>query len=771
MNKLKQFLTLVKIEINLNKSESSINSVRKKTKLKNIFKVFGILFLMIYFGGLGFTISKGLMEGLVELDAEGYFIKIMMFVVFLVSIITAIGSSTVQLVKEKTNTILNTYPISSKKRFLANFISYLLSSYSMVILLTLVPMIYYGIVKHVNFDYYILLFLTIIFLPLFVSMIIYALIFILNGILKLFLNKRILKWLGFIMMILFSVLYTYIYNNIFVGDDAVEKIVNFVQNIEKSPIFYLSNITSNIILNVDRLQNIVILLGINITLFLIIYLTIGEIYLNEQLRLVSLGSRKGMLFDRKKIEKRIKRTGKYRDMKIEEISTITENTGESIKLGKEDIKKGEEILSKLKFKKRNASFQYFKKEFIFFFKDPNVAANTVLMPLLFPIFMFIGVFSSFSVMIESVKQENNIYFVKELVYETSNKDEQKDLLFSKESINETIEEINGVFKIYNYDLILEKDLNKTRKNKGLPEVYVDESGDIKFKELEKNEKESIEIEVELNSDVSDIQIIDIQEIIKVFNVEVFDKDNNTIYEFLDNNEFNLNKKKIENLKNGFDFNKAAYNSKNVIEFLGKYRSFLKGKIDLGINEYIYFLISVFASVMVSMFTSISIFMISKNKNERSFFKSIPMSDLKQFNLKRLPGIILKVFCLLIYILVIELVMNMFIYTKIYFWLGLLFSVLLIILLETIELYIDSKRPNFNWKTTIQLVKNTFNSFIVVIGKMMLTTAIILIYVFLFHKKNIGLDIFVYALVSLTVLILIFFELLIYKKRNRLLERM
>ena len=338
-------------------------------------------------------------------------------------------------------------------------------------------------------------------------------------------------------------------------------------------------------------------------------------------------------FNKEIIEKRIKKTGKYRDMKIEGISTITENTGESIKLGKEDIKKGEEILNKLKFKKKDASFQYFKKEFIFFFKDPNVAANTVLMPLLFPIFMFIGVFSSFSVMIESVKQENNIYFVKELVYETSNKDEQKGLLFSKESINETIEEADGVFKIYNYDLILEKNLNKTRKNKGLPEVYVDESGDIKFKELEKNEKKSIEIEVELNSDILDIQILDTQEIIKVFNVEVFDKDNNTIYEFLDNNEFNLSKKKIKELKDGFDFNKAAYNSKNAIEFLGKYRSFLKGKIDLGINEYIYFLIPVFVSVMVSMFTSVSIFMISKNKNERSFLKSIPMSDLKQFNLK------------------------------------------------------------------------------------------------------------------------------------------
>ena len=746
MNKFKQFLTLVRIEGTLATPENTTGSNAKKTKIKKILKTFGIVVFIVYFMVMGFIVSKKLIEGLAQLDQEGYFIKIIMSIIFILTIVTSIGTSTVQLAQEKTSNILNTYPISSRKRFLANFVSYIIRSYSVVLMLVVIPMIYYGVVKELKFNYYISLIFAVIFLPMLVSMIIYALMFVINGIIKLFVNKKVLKWLGFIFMLAFSVGYTLFYNSFIVSDNPVEKILIVVQKFETSPFLYYPNVMANFILGVDTFKNLAIILGLNMTTFIFLYITIGKVYLNEQLRLMSLGKGIGILnYIRVKKSKKDKQSEK-------KVKEVVLDSGKNF--------------NKFNFKKKDPGFQYFKREISFFLKDPNVASNTILLPLLMPIFFFIGMYSSFSAISKEIKDNTHMYFVKNLDYMTEDKEEIEEIKNSEEAKDLIIKEEDGVLKIYSYELILENDLNNSFFKQGAPEVYVDEEGNIQQKEMDVDDEENKIIEELL------IQTPTSEEILKAFSTDIFKNDDNIFYNYLEeNNNFNLSEKNLEDLKQSFEYSKKEFNSKNTFEFIWHNRNFLKDKIDLGLDPFVYFMLPIFAFAAVTMFTSITIFMISKEKNEKVFLKTIPMSDLKQFNLKRLPGIITKFVFVIIYLIMIELIMNMYMYTKLHFWLGILFTIIMIILNDTIELYIDSNKPNFNWKTTVQLVKNTLISFILVFGKIIFVAVVVLIYIYLFHKRNIGLDKFVYVLVSFTIILSIIFEILIYKNRHKLLNKM
>ena len=111
-----------------------------------------------------------------------------------------------------------------------------------------------------------------------------------------------------------------------------------------------------------------------------------------------------------------------------------------------------------------------------------------------------------------------------------------------------------------------------------------------------------------------------------------------------------------------------------------------------------------------LFNYLGAIVISKDKDNISFLKTLPVTFKKQYMMKLRPPKVLSFIIFAIYylILVIALKENMFTYYPV---VGLITAIFII--LNNIELagMLDLIRPNFNWKSETELTKRSLNSFL------------------------------------------------------------
>lgn len=111
-----------------------------------------------------------------------------------------------------------------------------------------------------------------------------------------------------------------------------------------------------------------------------------------------------------------------------------------------------------------------------------------------------------------------------------------------------------------------------------------------------------------------------------------------------------------------------------------------------------------------LFNYLGAIVISKDKDNISFLKTLPITFKKQYMMKLRPPKVLSFIIFAIYylIFVIALKENMFTY---YPFVGLITAIFIII--NNIELagMLDLIRPNFNWKSETELTKRSLNSFL------------------------------------------------------------
>lgn len=183
-----------------------------------------------------------------------------------------------------------------------------------------------------------------------------------------------------------------------------------------------------------------------------------------------------------------------------------------------------------------------------------------------------------------------------------------------------------------------------------------------------------------------------------------------------------------------------------------------------------------APIFVTMFIiycmQLSIFMFSKEKNEITFIKTIPISYEKQIKFKQLPGIILETSTLLIYAFIAEIIFNLKMYTSIYMLLGLIMSLVMIGLFNNIEILLDLSKPNFNWQDTNALAKKNKTIFIYQIIKVFIIGITIFLGFYLVsNKKFFGLPAYLIGTSIIYVILAIISEVIILKIGPKLFKRL
>lgn len=119
-----------------------------------------------------------------------------------------------------------------------------------------------------------------------------------------------------------------------------------------------------------------------------------------------------------------------------------------------------------------------------------------------------------------------------------------------------------------------------------------------------------------------------------------------------------------------------------------------------------------------MFNYLGAIVISKDKDNISFLKTLPITFKKQYQMKLISPKVLSFSIFTIYYLILVIAFKETLITY-YPILGLITAILII--LNSIELagLIDILRPNFKWKSETELTKRSLNSFLwtlLMIGK-------------------------------------------------------
>ena len=111
-----------------------------------------------------------------------------------------------------------------------------------------------------------------------------------------------------------------------------------------------------------------------------------------------------------------------------------------------------------------------------------------------------------------------------------------------------------------------------------------------------------------------------------------------------------------------------------------------------------------------MFNYLGAIVISKDKDNISFLKTLPITFKKQYQMKLISPKVLSFSIFTIYYLILVIAFKETLITY-YPILGLITAILII--LNSIELagLIDILRPNFKWKSETELTKRSLNSFL------------------------------------------------------------
>lgn len=741
--KIFNFYTLSKIE-----SNSILNTkLNKKKKFQRVISVLLMIALFVYCGAVIFNIFKGVLEELQKLGLENLIVKAIIILSFYISITFSVVYSGYLVFKDsKENDYLTTMPIKPEWRFLSSYISVIKPIYVVTLVTSILPVIYMGIIFKFGILYYIFSILTLLVLPIIPTIIVYVIGIIFSMILKMILNKKLLRYAGSIITVILMIAYMIFISKMSANgkpdDVLISKIIDITK--KKSFLNYIPNLIANLLIE-KQYFNLLLIFGLNILFLFGVCLTFGKLYLKLKIWISSTASSGFGLFNFIN-ELRVKYS---KDNSFDQKLLTSEESKQKL-----NLKKKNKIVH-LKFKKSTKEKASLKREFGFFTINFNVILNTVLLPVLIPALMIFSGIITFSEMQSKIKhnpelklvQEIDLQRLKELV-ENFEHSEEKKRMDKKEILVPKIDESQFI-KYRLLDALSKK--NKEQKNTETIKAIFEQSSNPEFKkqaeELENfskmmRKKENVIKKFSLSDLTQENKEQKIQEFTDLLRkIEESGKisreaSDSLIREFRDTTDIILSNGFLGNFK--FMFNKVKQITNNI-----------EVKNDLN------YLLPIIAATFVIYSSSISIYMISKDKAEISYLKTFPISFKKQIFIKKLPNIFLNLSVFLLYILIMV-VLKFELLKNIYFYFGILTAVALILSLSNIELFLDLCFPNFNWKQPIQLIKQNVVVFVYIFLKMIIIAGIVFLLVY--NKSPLKGKYYTISIFAFTLLIL--FEILI-----------
>lgn len=740
-NYLKNIYNLVKQDI---KTDTSFGNSDNKTLLKKIFKYIGIIILIAYIVFFGYVLSKDTLEGLGKLGLQNYFIIGIVIISYILVFFTSMRSLISNKNKDNTEKYIDKLPVTSKQRYISKNLTQIIYSYSSIAMICLIPLIYYGVVRGESIFYFLRTLFSILMLPILPTIILFAIMTAIKTVLDILTKGKTENLVSVITLVLIIYIYYLIYYKFQSQGNGINTFINLISGAKENPLMYIPMLSANIIIGKNVLLNMLILIGINIFSLIVFTAIFGNIY---RVKKGALGD----LFEKVSF--------------INKNKSKTKNEKEKQKLDKEEkniIKdeKESEIWEKLNlkdkdFKQKSKAFTYIKREYKFFSSNLMLALNTFLLPIFMPVFIIIISIFSMSGMFERVKNNRS-----EMYLEVSNNLSDLASIENKKkegenTTDEVLKEAYSNIVKYNFatkDGIIEN-LKRNKKDEEANLSIALEMLESKIKEAEKEKK----LEEKENLKLLKEQIISNQK--QIENVDSIDEEEvlkNTIAKFsfenIDEDKEKEIFKKLTKLKEEGKIISISEEEKKEQEEDEKYKKYAKYElptqllsdyietkeitnsdsfISFGISKinnvrgkYEYtsipkeaqFLIpvGVIAFLMYSM--QLSIFMFSKEKNEITFLKTIPLKYNRQIKYKQIPGILAALISALIYFIIPEIVLSVKMYKSIYFIAGFILGLVIILLFNNIEIILDLTNPNFKWKDTTALAKSSTNIFVLFIIK-------------------------------------------------------
>lgn len=762
MDYLKRIYNLVKVDIKTSKLGTKS---KKETKWSKIGKYFLIILLVGYCAVIGYQLSEGFLGELVKLGEMGferYFIGIIVMIAYIFIILSATRALITTQDKDHTESYLDKLPIESKDRYISKNISNIIYSYSGILMFLLIPIIYLGVKQNMGIGYYLRTFFAFLLMPVLPTLIFFAIFSFIKKVLDIITNNKSEKITNIFNIVLVFYIYYLIYYKFNAEGGNASVIINLIAASESKWYMYLPNIFINIIMGNNVFVNILKVLGINIFVFFVLVNTIGRFY----------GA---------KYRNKIFITPKENKVNVED-----ENKN------KNSLKENKKINVEYKnFKVRTAQQAYIKREFSTLMSNIMLAFNTLLVPVFLPIFMLaIMGFMGASEMKTFKDQKDKIYLISNINLSRveSLKDAKDDKEF-KEQIANTL----------NYRFVTNNELEKKRKRKASDDkaklnIALEMLNNKIQKAENEEEKKQLEIakkqiENQTKEDADDFTIIG------EYSFADLDKNEEKIFNDLKEKQkegkinYITEEEKAEQLKDedikkyakhempsglltAYQDTKDLIESDNIFEFAKLL--IMKARKSINIKEMpnsVKYFMPIVIGVFLIYSTSISIFMVSKDKNEIQYLKTIPVDISKQIMYKEIPGILTVSIATLIYILIPDLILGLGLFKDIYVLLGIITTIVFAIGINNLEIILDLYKPNFEWKDINGLVKGGPRVFFMFIAKMIIIAIGIIGAVVLVGKHKMKAEHYAYILTAVIFAFTAISTYILKTKGSRLFKKL
>lgn len=793
----KNIYNLVKQDI---KSDSRKSSKKDNKKINKVLGFLGILVLIAYLAVFGYKISEDALKGLAETGLENYFIIGIVLTSYLIIITSSMRTLMSNKNKDNTEKYIDKLPVSSKQRYIAKNITQIVYSYSSIALILAFPLIYYGVNQNLSALYFIRIILAVLLLPIIPTIILFAIMTAIKGILDLITKGKTENVVTMLSIVLVLYIYYLIYYKSQTLGDGMTFFINTISNAKDIPLMKLPMAFANFIIGKDVFKNLGIILLSSIGLLVFSTLTIGNLYrvkkgffgnILEKINFLKKNKNETLINEEKLP------INKEKNERLAEVKNGAEESTNT-KLNKKSLESLN--LSGKDFKAKSAAASYIKREFTFFTRNVALAMNTILIPIILPVFMLAVM--GFSMAGEFAKIKNNkneIYLI-----EVNNLGKLEDIKEKQDNNEEVSEEDfkNALASAQSYEFVTKEQLEeKNEKNKKREETQVNLSIEAINTKIEKTkdeeEKQMLEgikdniLKVK-DASKADDPFKDVKLKLSFENIE--DKEEE-IFKQLEKLKYEgklrgISKEEKEaqekdeklskyakyelptNLVNEYLITKEIINDSFITVVMNKIKE-VRGKAKYTeMPKVAQFLIPIAVTAFIIYAMQMSIYMFSKEKNEIDFLKTIPISFEKQIKYKQMPGIIMETLTLIIYLLIPELIFNFKMYTSIYFFLGIILSVIVITFFNNIEILLDLKNPNFTWKDTTALAKNSINIFTLFVLKAVVFALIgYLGYLLVSKKKILTLEKYtIYASVSFVILAILI-EFVIVKIGTKMFKKL
>lgn len=597
-------------------------------------------------------------------------------------------------------------------------------------------------------------------MPVLPILIFFAIFSFIKKVLNFLTNNKSEKITSLLNIALVFYIYYLIYYKFNAEGGNASVIINLIASSESKWYMYIPNIFVNIIMGNNVFINILKVLGINIFTFIVLVNTIGRFY-----------------------------GAKYRNKVF---ITPKENKVNVEDKNKNSLKENKSVYVKDKeFKVRTPQMAYIKREFSALMSNVMLAFNTLLVPIFLPIFMLVIMgFMGASEMKTYKDQKDKIYLISNI--NLSRVESLKD-------INDDKEFKEQIANTLNYRFVTNKDLEKSRKRKesddkaklnlALEVINTNIQKAESITEKKQLEMAKKQIESQTKEDGDDFTIIG------EYSFSNLDENEEKIF-----NDFKEKQKegkinyiteeeKAEQLKDedikkyakyevptglltGYQDTKDLIESDNVFSFAKLL--IMKARKNVHIKEMpnsVKYFMPIIIGTFIIYSTSISIFMVSKDKNEIQYLKTIPLDFSKQIMYKELPGILTVSTATLMYILIPDLILGLGLIKNIYVLLGLITVIVFAIGINNIEILLDLLKPNFDWKDINGLVKGGPRVFLVFVLKILIIALGIIGAVVLVGKQKMKSEHYAIILASVIFAFTAISTYIVKKKGARLFKKL